>query len=186
MKDKLSALLDGDLDEQAAHPVFESMRRDPSLRTDWEAYCVIGDVLRGDRHGSAGFIGRVMAGIDDEPTLLAPPVRAVPVPENGRAWRSLMPLAASLMGVAAVGWVAHALYSDQGPGTGRAIAVARAPAVVSPVAVRPVAVAPTPAAVVDPTREYLFVHQAMSGGGPISGVIQHVRTVSDVGQDSGR
>ena len=182
MKDKLSALLDGDLDEQAAHPVFETMRRDPSLRTDWEAYCVIGDVLRGDRHGSAGFIGRVMASIDDEPTLLAPPVRAVP--ENGRAWRSLMPLAASLMGVAAVGWVAHALYSDQG--TGRAMAVARAPVAVSPVAVRSVAVAPAPAAVVDPTREYLFVHQAMSGGGPISGVIQHVRTVSDVGQDSGR
>ncbi|AYH44724.1 sigma-E factor negative regulatory protein [Azoarcus sp. DN11] len=185
MKDRLSALLDGDLDEQAAHPVFESMRRDPSLRTDWEAYCVIGDVLRGDRHGSAGFIGRVMASISDEPTLLAPPLQTAP--GNGRAWRSLMPLAASLMGVAAVGWVAHALYSDQGSGMGSAIAVARAPVVVaSPVAVRSVAVAPTPAAVVDPTREYLFVHQAMAGGGSISSVIQHVRVVSDVGQDSGR
>lgn len=184
MKDKLSALLDGDLDEQAAHPVLESMRHDRSLHTDWEAYCVIGDVLRGDRHGSAGFIGRVMACIDDEPTLLAPPPRTVA--GSGRVWRSLMPLAASLMGVAAVGWVAHALYSDQGHGAGSAVAVARAPAAVaSPAAVRPVAVAPTPA-VVDPTREYLFVHQAMSGGGPMSGVIQHVRTVSDVGQDSGR
>ncbi|WP_018992326.1 sigma-E factor negative regulatory protein [Aromatoleum toluclasticum] len=184
MKDKLSALLDGDLDEQSAHPVFESMRRDGSLRTDWEAYCLIGDVLRGDGGGNASFVGRVMANIDEEPTLLAPPPRAVA--DGGRLWRSLMPLAASVMGVAAVGWVAHTLYSDQGHGAGSPVAVARSSAaVVAHTAVRPVAVAPTPFAV-DPTREYVFVHQAMSGGGPISGVIQHVRTVSDVGQDSGR
>ncbi|MBD5805313.1 Anti-sigma-E factor RseA [Azoarcus sp. Aa7] len=179
MKDRLSALLDGDLDEQSAHPVFESMRRDRSLRTEWEAYCLIGDVLRGDRDGNAGFVGRVMANIDEAPTLLAPPVRAV---EGGWLRRSLMPLAASVMGVAAVGWVAHTLYSDQGQGGGSRVAVARSSAAT---AVRPVAVVPTPVAV-DPTREYVFVHQAMSGGGPISGVIQHVRTVSDVGQDSGR
>lgn len=184
MKDRLSALLDGDLDEQSAHPVFESMRREPSLRTDWEAYCLIGDVLRGDRDGNAGFVGRVMANLDEEPTLLAPPRYAAA--EGGRLWRSLMPLAASVMGVAAVGWVAHALYSDQGQGAGSPAAVARSSvAVAAHATVRPVAVTPTPVAV-DPTREYVFVHQAMSGGGPISGVIQHVRTVSDVGQDSGR
>ena len=182
MKDRLSALLDGDLDEQSAHPVFESMRREPSLRTDWEAYCLIGDVLRGDRDGNAGFVGRVMANLDEEPTLLAPPRYAAA--EGGRLWRSLMPLAASVMGVAAVGWVAHTLYSDQGQGAGSPVAVARSSvAVAAHTTVRPVT--PTPVAV-DPTREYVFVHQAMSGGGPISGVIQHVRTVSDVGQDSGR
>lgn len=184
MKDRLSALLDGDLDEQSAHPVFESMRRDRSLRTDWEAYCLIGDVLRGDRDGNAGFVGRVMADIDEEPTLLAPSPR--PAAEGGRLWRSLMPLAASVMGVAAVGWVAHTLYSDQGQATVGQVAVARSStAVAAHAAVRPVAVSPSPVAV-DPTREYVFVHQAMSGGGPISGVIQHVRTVSDVGQGSGR
>lgn len=183
MKDRLSALLDGDLDEQSAHPVFESMRRDRSLRTDWEAYCLIGDVLRGDRDGNAGFVGRVMANIDEEPTLLAPSPR--PAAEGGRLWRSLMPLAASVMGVAAVGWVAHTLYSDQGQATVGQVAVARSSAVAAHAAVLPVAVSPSPVAV-DPTREYVFVHQAMSGGGPISGVIQHVRTVSDVGQGSGR
>ncbi|WP_407280197.1 RseA family anti-sigma factor [Aromatoleum evansii] len=184
MKDRLSALLDGDLDEQSAHPVFESMRRDRSLRTDWEAYCLIGDVLRGDRDGNAGFVGRVMANIDEEPSLLAPSSR--PAAEGGRLWRSLMPLAASVMGVAAVGWVAHTLYSDQGQPTAGQVAVARSStAVAAHAAVRPVAVSPSPVAV-DPTREYVFVHQAMSGGGPISGVIQHVRTVSDVGQGSGR
>ena len=183
MKDRLSALLDGDLDEQSAHPVFESMRRDRSLRTDWEAYCLIGDVLRGDRDGNAGFVGRVMANIDEEPTLLAPPQR--PAAEGGRLWRTVMPLAASVMGVAAVGWVAHTLYSDQGQATVGQVAVARSSAVAAHAAVRPVAVAPSPVAV-DPTREYVFVQQALSGGGPISGVIQHGRTVSDVGQGSGR
>ncbi|NMF89338.1 sigma-E factor negative regulatory protein [Aromatoleum petrolei] len=184
MKDRLSALLDGDLDEQSAHPVFESMRRDRALRTDWEAYCLIGDVLRGDRDGNAGFVGRVMANIDEEPTLLAPSRHAAA--EGGRLWRSLMPLAASVMGVAAVGWVAHTLYSDQAqPSVGQIAVAQSSTAVAAHAAVRPVAVSPSPVAV-DPTREYVFVHQAMSGGGPISGVIQHVRTVSDVGQGSGR
>lgn len=141
MKDRLSALLDGDLDERSAHPVFESMRRDRSLRTDWEAYCLIGDVLRGERDGSAGFVGRVMANIVEEPTLLAPPVRGPA--EGGRLWQSVMPLAASVMGVAAVGWVAHTLYRDQGPGAGSRVAVARSSAAVAAhTVVRPAAVAP--------------------------------------------
>jgi len=76
MKDKVSALLDGDLDEQATRMVFDGLRRDPDLRRDWEAYCLIGDVLRGDREGSDDFVSRVMANLDAEPTVPAP--RAAP------------------------------------------------------------------------------------------------------------
>ncbi len=181
MKDKLSALLDGDLDQQSMHSVLDSMRRDRSLRTDWDAYCAIGDVIRGDRDSPPDFVGRVMANIDGEPTLLAPKTSGrSPVQDN--TWRKIMPLAASLMGVAAVGWVAHGLYA--GPkNTPQLAAAPRIPVTESvAVSVRP----SSPAPAIDPHREYLFAHQAMTGGGPISGAIQHVRTVADVRQDSAR
>ena len=97
MKDKVSALLDGDLDEQATRVVFDGLRRDPDLRRDWEAYCLIGDVLRGDRDGSDDFVARVMANLDSEPTVLAP--RAAPESmTRQRMWQSLMPIAASEWG----------------------------------------------------------------------------------------
>lgn len=183
MKDKLSALLDGELDDELRRPVFDALKQDSSLRTDWDAYCLIGDALRGDRACAPDFVSRVMAGLDDEATVLAP--RAV-APQAARAgyWRTVMPLAASLMGVAAVGWVAHALYADPAEATGVAVAAPRGPAgEVQVAAVRPPSPAPVAA---DPHREYVFVHQAMTGGGPIPGAIQHVRAVSDVRQDGAR
>lgn len=178
MKDKLSALLDGDLDEQSMRPVFDAIRRDRSLRTDWEAYCIIGDVLRGVGDSPPGLVARVMTEIESEPTVLAPRA-AVAQPER---WRSLMPLAASVMGVAAVGWVAYTLYAQPD----RTAPLASVDGSIQPVAsvsapVRTVADVPA----IDRRREYVFAHQAMTAGGPLSGVIQHVRTVSDV-SDAGR
>jgi len=182
MKDKLSALLDGDLDQHSMGAVLDSIRRDRALRADWDAYCAIGDVIRGDREAAPDFVGRVMANIDDEPTLLAPARASGRAAGQRAAWRKLMPLAASVMGVAAVGWVAHTLYG--GPeGVSRVAAAPRIPVTESvPVSVR----AASPGPSIDPHREYLFAHQAMTGGGPISGAIQHVRTVSDVRQDYAR
>lgn len=183
MKDKLSALLDGELGDELRRPVFDALKQDSSLRTDWNAYCLIGDALRGDHACAPDFVSRVMDGLDDEATVLAP--RSVkPQTPRGSYWRTLMPLAASLMGVAAVGWVAHALYADSAESTRLAVSAPRSPSgEVQVAAVRPASVAPVAA---DPHREYVFVHQAMTGGGPIPGAIQHVRAVSDVRQDGAR
>ena len=71
MKDKVSALFDGDLDDQGMRAVFDGMRKDASLRKEWDTYCLIGDTLRGDSAGSSDFVSRVMVSLDDEPTLLA-------------------------------------------------------------------------------------------------------------------
>jgi sigma-E factor negative regulatory protein RseA len=83
--------------------------------------------------------------------------------------------------VAAVGLVAFTLYSqpdDQlshAAAPGSVQAVERAP-------VRSV-VAVTSADREDAHRKYVFVHQAMSGGGPIPGAVQYVRTVSEARGD---
>jgi len=182
MKDKLSALMDGALDEQAMRHVLDSIRRDRSLRDDWETYCVIGDALRGDREGSPRMVARVMAGIESEPTMLAPRVPAKTA-GGSRLSRSVMPLAASLMGVAAVGLVAHTLY-PRTEGVGRVANASTALRVAdrTPIPARPAAASSQ----IDPHREYVFAHQAMTGGGPLSGAIQHIRTVADARQDAGR
>ncbi|PTD97898.1 sigma-E factor negative regulatory protein [Pseudothauera lacus] len=191
MKDKLSTLLDGELDEGLDAPLFENLKRTPGTRAEWDAWCLIGDVLRGDQCGAVDFTARVMARLDDEPTVLAPVLRP-PARERNALRESLMPLAASVMGVAAVGWVAHTLWSaEQTAG----LEVAAVPLV--QVAERPLAVVAPAAAVVefrqaaqasqgDPHREYVFVHQAMTGGGPLPGAVQYVRTVSDLRREGGR
>jgi len=80
------------------------------------------------------------------------------------------------MGVVAVGWVAHTLSSQpEGSvtlaGVGNAVRVEN----VAPVQVL--------AQTMDPRREYVFMHQATTGGGPLSGAMQYVRTESDTQGD---
>lgn len=181
MKDKVSALLDGDLDDQVTRTVFDDLKRDPDLRRDWEAYCLIGDVLRGDREGSDDFVARVMANLDAEPTVLAP--RAAPASAPGqRLWQSLMPIAASVMGVAAVGLVAATLYKQEAPAPQL---VAGTPAVKIVSASTSVRATPQPGSDVA-MREYLFAHQGLSRGGPLPAGVQYVRTVSDQRQGNDR
>jgi len=84
MKDKVSALFDGDLDDQGMRAVFDGMRKDASLRKEWDTYCLIGDTLRGDSAGSSDFVSRVMVSLDDEPTLLAPGVPAAGLAQRRR------------------------------------------------------------------------------------------------------
>lgn len=184
MKEKLSALLDGDLEEHSVRTTLEGLRRDGTLRKDWEAYCLIGDALRGECAVAPDFVSRVMASIESEPTVIAPGSAAA-MQRRRSVWQALLPVAASVMGVAAVGWVASALYSGEKSAT-PVVAVQR-------LASTPIASAAVPAATVrapveadaeDRHREYVFAHQAMTAGGPIPGVVQYVRTVSDSRQDA--
>jgi len=168
MKDRVSALLDGALDDEASSRLFESIKRDAGLRQDWESYCLIGDVLRDDSPLSADFTSKVMAGLSDEVTVLAPVRR-----ESGGWARKLMPIAASVMGVAAVAWVAMTL---NGPGAEvQRLARSSPPAVVSVAPVERSALVPAESS----EREYLFAHQAMAPAAGMPGVAHYVRTVSD-------
>ena len=174
MKEKVSALLDGALDDNASSRMLESLKRDGALRRNWENYCLIGDVLRDEDVLSSDFTSKVMLCLEDEPTVLAPVRRDV-----GNNWvRHLMPIAASVMGVAAVGWVAMTLnVSGQ---DAIQVAAIKAPALVvaaqESAGVRAAAVSTS----VEPSeREYLFAHQAMAPSAAMPGVALYVRTVSD-------
>lgn len=172
MNEKLSALIDGDLDDLLTSQMIDQLNRNDSLRKDWDIYCLIGDVLRDEHGGTPDMVGRVMAGLDSEPTVLAPRGRPAEAVRRG-LWQSLMPIAASVMGVAAVGLVAATMYGSDG-GVAPVAAAKRAGA--GTVSQAATLVSATPDEVAH--REYLFVHQAMTGGGSMPGASQYVRTVS--------
>lgn len=180
MNEKLSALMDGDLDNQSVRLMVDRLNREDSLKKDWDVYCLIGDVIRGDQQGAPDMVARVMSGLDDEPTVLAP--RPMPAEASRRAvWHSLMPIAASVMGVAAVGLVAATMYT----GDAGIAPVAAVPRVVTMAPVQNVSVT-VPASVETRHREYLFVHQASTGAGPMPSALQYVRTVSAQSEESSR
>jgi sigma-E factor negative regulatory protein RseA len=163
MKEKLSALLDGDVDADLARFLFDRLGRDPALREDWETWCLIGDAVRGEARYIPGFVAGVMSRLGDEPTVLAPPRRARRI----SPWQWALPVAASVMGVLAVaGVVATLSLGEQG----------KTPVTPRLASSTPVKAAPGDADVA--RREYLFAHQAMAGGGPVPAAVQYVRTVS--------
>ncbi|MBS0544998.1 MAG: sigma-E factor negative regulatory protein [Proteobacteria bacterium] len=190
MKDRLSALLDGDLEKEAMKPVLDGLQRDPDLRRNWDAYCLIGDALRGERSASPDFVGRVMASLDDEPTVLAPAAIPSLSAASRAGWRSLMPIAASVMGVAAVGLVAASLYSGNdrplGPMAGARGVVSQPANQVARLFVPPPQAGQAQRPGDDVHREYVFAHQSVVGGGPVPAALQYVRSISNLREDAAR
>src|SRR5919109_5390749 len=109
MKDRISALMDGELDERAADDTLKALGRGDGLET-WRTYHLIGDAMRETGSLSAAFSERIAARIAAEPAILAPG-RLAPEP---RKWFALS-AAASVAAVAFVGWLAFAPLQAPAP-----------------------------------------------------------------------
>lgn len=168
MKTRLSALLDGELDNEESAAAVENSVRHENSREAAYLYFLIGDALRGEDRLDADLTGRVMASVADEPTVLAPRARH-------RRVAPALAVAASLAGVAVVGWLALATS----PQEDRSL-VARVSA--------PAKTGPTPTLLVQKQsaemQEYLIAHQAHSSSLRLSSGAHQIRTVSfeDAGQ----
>ena len=176
MKEQISALLDDEIDAASSEAALDRLRRDEELRRKWSDYCMVGDALRGEAGVADEFTARVMMMIDAEPTVLAPVRTTRDAKRRGSAVERTMPLVASMMGVAAVGWIAYTLNSGGEAASAQPLALTRAP-VVSTVALQTRGDAGL--SVGESHREYVFVHQALSGSGPMPDVTQYVRTVAE-------
>jgi sigma-E factor negative regulatory protein RseA len=162
MKDKISAFMDGELDEQAAAQVIDALARDPQALDTWRTYQLISNALGETRMLSAGFTERVAAALAKEPTVLAP---SRPRSEQPRRW---VAMAAGVAAVALVGWLGFAPQQT-------AIApVAQAPKINPPSEVQPARV-PLPSG----TNDYLLAHQGFSPRVSLQGMAPYVRTVSE-------
>jgi sigma-E factor negative regulatory protein RseA len=158
MKERISALMDGELDDKSAAELIEALGRDRDARLAWASYHLISDAMRDGRLLPEGFGARLSERLAAEPTVLAPRPRQ---PESKR-WYALS-AAASLAAVALVGWLAFA------PQPNTPAPVAQAPAEVKP------NIVPLPTA----ANDYLLAHQGFSPRVRLTGMAPYVRTVSE-------
>src|SRR5262245_1104697 len=163
MKDKLSALIDGEL-ESDVHAHLGRVRTDPELRNAWDMYHLIGDCLRG--HASPEIAPRVIERLRDEPTVLAP--RRERSAARRLGWYGMY-AAASAAAVAVVAWTAFPGWHDGPQLAGNTVA--------SSAELQPETVAVSmPASEVD---AYLLAHQPYSHVSAVQGVTPYVRSVSE-------
>jgi Anti sigma-E protein RseA, N-terminal domain len=109
MSERISSLIDGELStEGEVDRVLQELGEGSAERTQWDAYHLIGDVLRAT-HGSGiprdEFAKRLAA----EPTVLAPR-RTRSAGRDVSAWP--MRIAAGVAAIAFVGWVAGSLFDS--------------------------------------------------------------------------
>src|SRR5262245_21012842 len=164
MKDRISELMDGELDDRSAGDAIKACARGGEPLEAWRTYHLISDAMRDTRVLSAGFSARLAQRLEAEPTVLAPQ-RARP---ESRTWFALS-AAASFAAVALVGWVAFAPQ----PGVPPQIAQAPQPVPQAPVAAVVPGMAPSAA------NDYLLAHQGFSPRVSFQGMAPYVRNVSE-------
>lgn len=165
MKEKISALMDGELMEGELDAPMSALRQDGEALETWRRYHLISDALKDTPMLSNGFSARFAERLAQEPTILAP----ASIPPRVKKSRTWIPLsaAASIAAVAVVGSMAPQFFEAQvQPVAFRAPERAK-PAVVT--------VVPMPGAV----NDYLLAHQNYSPRSTLQGVAPYVRTVSD-------
>jgi sigma-E factor negative regulatory protein RseA len=170
---ELSALLDGELESHERPSILKAATAEGELRTAWQTYTLIGDVLRDEYAGAPDLTARVMEQVRIEPVVLAP--RNLPLPQRNHPF---LALAASVAGVAVVGWLALANNSGDVPSAGNHLARVAPQVQVAPVA------ASVP--VQGDMSEYLLAHHTQASTFRLGDNTEHIRTVSTVSMNNNR
>ena len=174
MKDRISALMDGELDERAAGQLIDALGRDRAALDTWRTYHLISDSMRDSQVLSEGFSGRVSEKLAAEPVVLAPG-RLQAEPRR----RLALYAAASVAAFALVGYLALAPQQIADPGPPP---VAQAPRIRLPAELARPNLVPLPSA----ANDYLLAHQGFSPRLYFQGMAPYVRTVSDSKQEAGK
>jgi len=158
MKERISALMDGELEGRAADEAFELLRREGEAADSWRLYHLMSDAMQGQRQlVSPRFVEHVAARLATEPAVLA----AGALPGRTPFQRLALVAAASLAAVALVGWLAFAPQPQSQP---------------------PLAQAQPPALTVslpDAANDYLLAHQGFSPRVSLLGMAPYVRSVAE-------
>jgi sigma-E factor negative regulatory protein RseA len=157
MKQKISALMDGELLDDDAEAVLDNLKRNPDTHEEWRTYHLISDVLRQSSHVHVNISSAVRERLQAEPTVLAPRSR---VSHNVR-WFALSAVA-SVMALTLVAWLSVQI----GPEIAPQIAMLQSNAVHS---------ASLPANGLD---DYLIAHQEFSPRSDVYGMTSYVHTVA--------
>lgn len=173
MKNRLSAVLDAEHLTSELDGVCAALS-DAELRRDWADYLLIGDALRAETKLGFDISAKVMATLENEPTVFAPrTVSVTPSAPQTRWFQQMTALAASLAGVMLVAWVTLTFSVNETMSPTTQIAVA-AP-VIQPA--NQLASAPSDK-LPDHLQDYIVAHQAHSSAGTLAGGSRNVRAVS--------
>jgi sigma-E factor negative regulatory protein RseA len=177
--EKISQLMDGELDGQECEPHIRRLAAQPDLARRWDQYHLIRDVLRSETGTRVDLVASVRARLEAEPTILAPRRRM-----QEMTARYALPVAAAVAGI-----VIGGMWNAQTQGTAPVVAEASTQAVASR------AVAPNPKATLLPpiapqasgqVNEYILAHQEFSPTSAMQGAASYVRTLSIKDADNGQ
>jgi len=187
MEDKISALMDGELDAADAASMVAQFGKTDRFRDEWAIYHMISDVMgqSGQTTGPmpADISRRVSTRLAGEPTVLAP--RSVAVP---RQRMKTYAIAASITAAAVVGWMNLQVAEQPAQLVADNSSAAPAPAQTQTVAT---ALPPIPATYVSAStpvhiNDYLLAHRAFSPGTAMPGAVPYVRAVAESRELSAR
>lgn len=171
---ELSALMDGELEDHEISALFNASSG-LERQDHWDRYTMIGDCMRKEPHISRDLTPDIMAKIREEPVVLAPTM------SRSRTLRHpALALAASLAGVAVVGWLAWTgIGKETGP-MASPLAVLPAPSfsVARNSSQDSLSPTNTPIARRGDFSEYLVAHSIQSSPFRIGEAARHVQTVS--------
>lgn len=168
--DKISELMDGELDARRAREQVARMNQDEALLHCWNTFHLVGDVMRGEHALPQDFTRKLATRLAQEPTVLAPHRSAL-----RRIATYTLSAAASLSAVAVVGWLAF-FNNPLVPQT----EIARAPVPTVPAAAPSAQLASVPNN--GKMSEYLMAHQEFSPSTAIQGLAPYIRSVSSTQQ----
>lgn len=186
MKSQISALMDGELDQEDAASIIAQLKKTEELRDEWAVYHLIGDAMGRPEARSAHIARRVSARLAGEPTVLAPH------PQTARHKTKAYAVAASVAAVAVVGWISLQT-ADRSPEN----LAASKPAPSTLTANQSVPQATATAAQTIPVisvsapasaqiNDYLLAHGQFSPSTAMHGVAPYMRTVAESREQSAR
>jgi len=177
MKERISSFIDGHFDEaRDGAALVKAMTQSPEARGTWDTYCTIGDALRKEQALDVDLTAAVMARLELEATVLAPSAIVRDRQRTQGLWHRVLPLAASVMGVAAVGWV---VLQMNRPAQDVVMAQAAQPSAIQTVAASDIADRKMTRDTA--LRAYVLAHQGTARGA-LPGVAPYVRTVAEMPQ----
>ncbi len=170
--EKLSELMDGELDSREASIHLRRLKEEPRLRENWNLYHLAGDAIRKESVLASRIAGGVSARLAREPTVLAPRFFA-----PRRVTRYALSAAAGVAGVALVAWAAfNNAPQPSAPHNLAGIAKVepQLAAQREPLTSQPVALATQQAEVED----YLLAHQSVSSFRTMHGSLPYMRAAA--------
>ena len=158
MKQQISILMDGELFDDEAKALLDKLKRDPDVCEEWQAYHLIGDVLRQPDHACCNISAAMRERLQTEPTVLAPRSQT----RQSAKWFALS-AAASVMALTLVAWMSMQIGSAPAPQI----------AMQQPAALRPASFSGNKG-----LNNYLMAHQEFSPSADVQGTASYIRTVA--------